>query len=232
MITLTGQREIAKCNVYCDDIDPLTWYIMPQTPRIALDDTSGKPIFSLVEYRRDVSALSDEERKTRLGGGILTLSTELSTTADQMREIRKTLAADPALQGRLATPFPKVGPDYSRWWTQEVSRNVDKLADALKIGTVPIADGTVSLAILAESPDAAHPGEFVSTLVGVGRVSMTGNERASFMAKLTVDGAQLMMAMIERNLPGIRVAYDLTFNHRLDAVRMVAWCDARKAYDA
>jgi hypothetical protein len=232
MLTLTGQREIAKCNLYKDDTDPLIWYMMPQGPRIALDDSTRTPVFSMVEYRRDVSMLTDEERKTRLGGGILTLSTELSATDDQLHEIRKTIAADPELQGRLADSNPKTGPHYASWWNNEINRSADKLADALKISTVPITDGTVTLAILAESPDAGHPGEFVSTLIGVGRVSMTGRERASFMAKLTLDGAELMVAMIGRNLPSIRVAYDLTFNHRLDAVTMIAHCDARKAYNA
>jgi hypothetical protein len=232
MLTLTGQREIAKCNIYPDDIDPLIWYMMPQGPRIALDDSTGKPVFSLVEYRRDVSQLTDEERKTRLGGGILTLSTELSATDDQMKEIRRTVAGDPQLQARLAQFLPLAGPSYANWWNNEINHSVDKLAEALKISTVPITEGTVTLAILAESPDAGHPGEFVSTLVGVGRVSMTGRERASFMAKLTMDGAQLMVAMIGRNLPSIRVAYDLTFSHRLSAVKMVVYCNASKAFNA
>ena len=164
MLTLTGQREIAKCNIYPDDIDPLIWYMMPQGPRIALDDSTGKPVFSLVEYRRDVSQLTDEERKTRLGGGILTLSTELSATDDQMKEIRRTIAGDPELQGRLAQFGPLAGPSYANWWNNEISHSVDKLAEALKVSTVPVTEGTVTLAILAESPDAGHPGEFVSTL--------------------------------------------------------------------
>ncbi len=240
MITLTGQREIANSSLFRDDVDPLVWYVMPQSPRIALDDT-GKPIFSLVQYRRDVSALSEEERKTRLGGGILALSVELSTTEEEMAEIRRTLAGDPALHQRLAAgsrdpnraPTSPPGPDYRNWWLNEINRNQGKLAQALKISTAPILDGTVTIAILAETPEAgAAPGEFVSSLVGVGGVSMTGKERASFMAKLTQDGSVLLWEMLERNLPGIRVAYDLKFNHRLDAVRMIVWCDAKKSYDA
>jgi len=238
MITLTGQREIAGCNVYRDDVDPLAYYIMPQSPRIALDD-AGKPIFSLVWFRRDVSKMSEEERKTRLGGGILTLSVELATTDKQMEEIRTTLAGDPALQTRLASdphdptrpPTAATGPDYRSWWANEIHRDAVKLAAALKVSTVPVSDGTVAVQILAESPT-GQPGDFVSTLVGGGGVSMTGRERASFMAKLTQDGVVLLWQMVERNLPAIRIAYDLKFNHRLDAVRMVVWCDAKKAFDA
>ncbi|MFI5184162.1 MAG: hypothetical protein ACHQNV_07185 [Vicinamibacteria bacterium] len=213
MITLTGQREIAGCNVYRDDSDALAFYLMPQSPRIALDDT-GKPIFSLVWYRRDVSKLTDDERKTKLGGGILSVSVELSTTDDQMAQLRDGLSGDAALQA--ATGLDK-----------------GKLAAALKIGTVPITDGTVTIAILAEtSGEGGGMGEFVANLVGVGRVSMTGKERASFMAKLTQDGVVLLWDMVEKNLPAIRVGYDLKFNYRLDAVRMDVWCDASKAYNA
>ncbi|MGH8532798.1 MAG: hypothetical protein ACREV1_08785, partial [Gammaproteobacteria bacterium] len=106
----------------------------------------------------------------------------------------------------------------------------DKLAAALKISTVPIVEGTVTIAILAESPDPGKPGEFVANLVGVGRVSMTGAERASFMAKLTQDGTVLLWEMVERELPAIRIAYDLKFNHRLNAVSMLVWCHASKTY--
>ena len=61
---------------------------------------------------------------------------------------------------------------------------------------------------------------------------MTGNERAAFMAKLTQDGAVLLWDMVEKNLPAIRVGYDLKFNYRSVGVRMTVWADARKAYDA
>ncbi len=213
MITLTNQREVGGCSIYRDDVNPLLFYIMPQSPRIALDE-NGKPIFSLVWYRRDVSKLSDEDRKTKLGGGILAVSVELATTDDQMKQITDALASDPDVQSRNRM-------------------DKDKLAKALSINTMPISDGTVTIAILAESAgDGGHAGEMVANLIGAGRVSMTGRERASFMAKLTQDGVVLLWDMIEKNLPAIRVGYDLTFNHRLDAVSMTVWCDARKSFSA
>ena len=230
MITLTGMREIARCNVCRDDLDALSWYMMPQSPRIALDD-NDKPLLSLVWYRRDVSQLTEEERRTKLGGGILTLSVELSATDDDVREIRKTIAADPALHQRLERSSGR-GPDYRNWWLNEIRKDQTKLAEALKLNTVPIMDGTVGISVLAESPAAGQAGEFVANLVGVGRVSMTGRQRAAFTAKLTQDGAVLLWEMLERELPAIRVQYDLKFYHRLDAVTMIVWCDARKAYHA
>ena len=213
MITLTGQQTIAKCTVYCDDINPLQYYVVPPAPRIALDDT-GKPIFSMVWYRRDVSQMTEEERKTRLGGGILTFSTELSPTDAQAKEIRDTLA------GKLAGRF---GGDK------------DKAAQALSLTGLPVTSGTVTIALFGEGGDPskpATPGDFVANLVGVGPVNMTGSNRAAFMAKLTQDGAVLLWDMLEKNLPAIRVEYDLKFSHRLVGLTMVVWCKAWKAFQA
>jgi hypothetical protein len=226
MLTLTQSQDIAKCKVCKDDVDPLTFYVVPFTPRIALDD-KGKPMISLVWYRRDVSKLSDEERKTKLGGGILTASAELSTTPEQEKAIREKLANDPDLQARLS----RNEGGHSAWWNNEIKRDPKKLAQALRLGMIPVKDGTVQIAILAETPDAK--GEFVGTIVGAGRVSMMGNMRASFMAKLTQDGVVLLWNMLEKNLLGtIRIGYDLVFDHRLNAVNMVVWCDAEKSYKA
>lgn len=221
MITLTGQREIAKCSVFRDDTDVLNFYAMPQSPRVAMDE-NGKPIFSLVQYRRDVAQLSEEERRTKLGGGLLTLSVELTLTEDEEKEIRRTLAADPVLHRKLQIS------SYRQWWVDEIRKDQAQLAKALKLGAVPIADGTVGVAVLGETGEAA--GEFVATLVGAGKVSMTGRQRAAIMAKLTLDGSVLLMEMVERKLAAVRIGYDLTFNHRLDAVRMSVWCHAEKAY--
>lgn len=222
MITITGQREIAGCSVFRDDTDVLAFYAMPQSPRVAKDER-GKPLFALAQYRRKVDRLTEEERRTRLGGGLLTLSVELSRTADEDARIRQTLAADPRLQSALDS-----APAYRRWWIDEIKRDKARLAQAIKLDTVPISDGTVGVTIVGESA----PGEFVSTLVGAGRVSMTGRQRAAIMAKLTLDGAVLVAEMAKKKLAAIRIGYDLTFQHRLDAVRMTVWCHAEKAYHA
>src|SRR2546423_12408013 len=97
MLTLTRFRDIPNCRVFRDDLDPLTLYTIPFTPRIALDDADN-PMISLVQYRRDVSKLSDEERKTRLGGGLLTLSAELRVTEEQEKAIRAAATADAELK--------------------------------------------------------------------------------------------------------------------------------------
>lgn len=216
MITLTGQQQIAKCTVFRDDVSATLFYVVPPAPRIALDD-KGKPIFSMVWYRRDVSKLTDDERKTKLGGGILTLSSELSPTDAQLKEIREKLASDPNILARAGL-------------------DKDRLAKALEISGLPITDGTVTIAILGEAggdpTKPAAPGEFVANMVGVGHVSMTYPERAAFMAKLTQDGAVLMWDLLEKNLPSVRIEYDLKFSHRLNGITMTVWCDASKAFHA
>jgi hypothetical protein len=213
MLTFDQVQDIAKCTVFRDDVSPLSLYVLPSSPRIAVDQ-KGKPVISLVWYRRDVSKLTDDERKTKLGGGILTLSAELSPTPEQEKAIRETIANDRALQQRVGIQDPK------------------KLAQALQLAAPPVKDGSVTIAILGESGDGKAAGEFVGTLIGGGRVSMLGNSRAAFMAKLTQDGVVLLWDMLEKNLAAVRIGYDLTVEHRLNAVTMVVWCSASKTYDA
>src|SRR3954451_4733154 len=193
MITTTGQRTVEGCTVLLDDADALNVYAMPQSPRIALD-ADGKPLFSLVQYRRPLDRVPEADRATKLGGGLLTFSVELARTAEQEAAIRAALAADPALHQLLATPATD-RVDYSEWWANEIKGDVTKLAAALKISAIPIEDGNVAVAIDGEN---TAGGEFFPTLVGAGKASMTGDERAAFVAKLTLDGAALMWDLIDK----------------------------------
>jgi hypothetical protein len=219
MLTLTGFRTIADCNVYPDDSDSLTFYTVSGTPTVA-KDADGKPQVSLIWYRRDISQLTEAERKTKLGGGILSITAELAMTAEQDAEIRSTLAKDPKLQERLG-----------HYFSGELDGDESKLAAALKISGLPVLDGTVTIGLLGESStDEGTRGEFVASLVGSGKASMTGNQRVAFQAKLTQDGAVLLWEAFERNLPAILISYDLLFHHRLDGVTMRVWCYAQKTH--
>lgn len=228
MITTTNQRTISGCTVYLDDADDLQIYAVPQSPHIALDQ-DGKPVFSLVQYRRAVDRVSEADRATKLGGGLLTFSVDLARSKEQDDAIRQALAADPALQAALAAPSAD-RVDYANWWNNEIGRDVGKLALALKINALPVDDGTVAIAVDGE--DQAHAGEFLTTLVGAGKVSMTGDERAAFMAKLTMDGAALIWEMVHKNLAAIWVGYQLSFTSRLDGVKMICHCDTLKVFHA
>ena len=228
MITTTNPRTVSGCSVYVDDVDPLQVYAVPQSPQIALDP-SGKPIFSLVQYRRPIDQVPPADRATKLGGGLLTFSVDLARTPDQDTAIREALAADPALQAQLATPATD-RVDYSDWWNNQISRDVGKLTAAIKINALPVDGGSV--AVTVDGEDQAHAGEFVTTLAGAGKVSMTGDERAAFSAKLTMDGAALLYDMVQKNLAAIWVGYQLSFTSRLDGVQMICHADTLKLYNA
>jgi hypothetical protein len=233
MITLSGQTSFERFNVYRDDTNPLQFYYMPDGPRIAVDD-KGKPLFSLIAYRRDLSQVPEADRATKLGGGILAISTELSATPDEIKRMRFELAGDPVVQVAYQGQHSFTN---GRWWTLRkyspppVDRT--KVAEALVMGLVPISSGNVSISIAGEDGTGTD-NEFVKgKLVGAGSVSMTGNERASFLAKLTMDGATLLYkAMQNKDLKVINVRYDLNFNYRLTGLIVDAWCDAHKAYNA
>jgi hypothetical protein len=229
MITLTGQTTFERFNVYRDDVNPLQFYYMPQGPRIALDE-NGKPMFSLMTYRRDLSNVPEADRATKLGGGILAFSVELSAADDELNRLRAQLANDPVTQAAFANGVRTANGHF--WTVAVLSAPADPaaVAKALILGMVPVDGGTVTIDILAE--DGSHPGDFVSTLVGAGPVSMTGNERASCMAKLTMDGATAVADMVGKDLKMIRVAYTLNFNYRIEGLVVDAWCDAHKAYSA
>jgi len=231
MITLTGQTTFERFNVYRDDVNPLQFYFMPQGPRIALDE-NGKPMFSLIMYRRDLSAVPEADRATKLGGGILAMSVELSATDDEKKRLKAQLAEDPIVQAAYEGTQRFTN---GRFWLLGggPSRPVDKakVAEAIILGMVPVSSGTVTIQIAAE--DGSTPGgEFVDKLVGAGSVSMTGSERASCMAKLTMEGAALVWAAMDKDLKVIRVAYELNFNYRIVGLVVDAWCDAHKAFNA
>ncbi|MDM7853469.1 hypothetical protein [Cellulomonas alba] len=227
MITTTGQRTVEGCTVFLDDTDALTVYVMPQSPHIALD-ADGKPLFSLVQYRRPLDKVPEADRATKLGGGLLTFSVDLARTAEQEAAIRKAVAADPQVQALLAAPATD-RVDYSSWWATEINGDLAKLAAALKISAVPVETGSVAVAVDGE-PTAG--GEFVTTLVGAGKASMTGDERAAFVSKLTLDGAALLWDLIDKNMATIWVGYEFTFTSRLDGVTMICHADTLKTFNA
>lgn len=220
MLTLTGQTTIGDTTLYRDDEKPFTWYYMPGTPKVALRP-DGKPVFSLVLYRRDLDRLTEEERVTKIGGGILTVTAELRLD-DHEREA--------VLDGLVDLMKAGHGSLFRR-----VDLDDDELRERIVLKRVPIDSGNVEIGILAETAggegDAAAGNEFVGGLLGGGAVSRGGNNAAAIMAKLTYDGAILLKEMVEQDLPGIRVDYEFKFRHRLLGVKMVVWGRAKEIHD-
>ncbi|MDP2313084.1 MAG: hypothetical protein Q8P41_09290 [Pseudomonadota bacterium] len=220
MLTLNGQRTVGGCSVYPDDVHTFNWYYLPQSPRIALDDT-GKAIFSLVVYRRNLDTITEEERRTRLGGGVLTFSVDLTARDEDLAAIRAAIVSDPEFRQKVEADYlDELGIDA---WDPA------KVAAAIQLAQVPVIDGVVTVGVLAET---AANGEFLATMVGGGKAPLVGNHRAAVSAKLTMDGAVLLQEVVKANRPAIYVRYEFQFQHRLAGVTMVVWCQADKAFSA
>ena len=224
MLTIVNPLTIDGYTVYQDDtaeietlnalsgghvppapLKSLRFYVLPKEPSIA-NDAQGRPIFSLIVYRRDEQRLDPARALIDdVGGGILTFTVELTVPAPVMKSIKSQLKQ-------------KVYGDSS----------VDPTAD-VDLTIVEFLDGKVSVAVAAET--GADPGgEFVSKAVGTGKATGIGSSRKAVMVKLTQAGAALMSSLEKlRTLP-INVQYDLSFEHRLVGVTMRVWCDIESSY--
>jgi hypothetical protein len=190
-----------------DDTDALQVYAVPQSPHIALDQ-QGKAQFALVEYRRPLDQVPEADRATKLGGGLLTFSVDLALSADHETAIRTALSTDPALQQMLATAAAD-RVDYSHWWNVEIARDVGETRGSDQDQRTA-GRGRQGRAVAIDGEDATNPVEFVSTLIGVNEVSMTGDERAAFTARNRPSTVPRCSGMISATCPP-SVGYQLTF---------------------
>lgn len=221
MLTFTGQRSVGELNVYADDADLFQWYYLPGNPTIAKDDR-GLPILSLMVYRRNLDSLTEEERRTHLGGGLLTFTAMLSATQPEIDAILDAIVADPNFRASVIRDrLPQLG--LTAWDANEVRK-------AIKLSQAPAQDGTVKVGVLGETTGTT--GEFVTALIGGGRANLVGNHRVAVTAKLTIDGAIALQRLLEANRPGLYLQYEFTIAHRLNAVTMSVWCRVEKAFSA
>jgi hypothetical protein len=182
------------------------FYVLPETPTIAKDER-GKPIFSLIVYRRDEDRLDPAATDKDVGGGILTFTVELTVPPQKFDRIK----------ARLRSMV--FGADAS-----DPAEDVD-------LAYVPFLDGKVSVAVAGESgAETGTDREFVKGMVGTGKISGVGANRKAVMVKLTQDGAALMSQIQQLNTLPINVSYELSFEHRLLGVTMRVWCDVSSSY--
>lgn len=208
MLTLVRSLTIEGYTVYRDDAVGHRFYVMPGEPTIARD-ADNLPIFSLIVYRKDEDRIDVDDLEEDVGGGIITFTTELTVPKAMMKKIT----------GKLR------GIVYG-----EDNRDDDTLD--IELDLVTFTEGRVQLAIAGEHMrDDGEGNEFLSTIVGDGKVSGIGNNRKAVMAKLTQSGAALMSQLDRlRTLP-INVEYELEFEHRLVGVKMRVWCHMESAYE-
>jgi hypothetical protein len=180
------------------------FYLLPETPTIAKDE-HGKPIFSLIVYRQDEQRLEPGTATTEdVGGGILTMTVELSVPDDKFKSIRQKLRA--VAFGPGADPSQDVDLTY-----------------------VPFLDGRVTVAVAGEA-GGEEGAEFTRTIVGTGKIAGVGENRRAVMVKLTQAGAALMSQIDKLTTLPINVAYELSFEHRLLGVTMRVWADVNSSY--
>jgi hypothetical protein len=206
MLTLTNPLTIEGFSVFRDDQSQTQFYVEPSQPAIATDD-SGKPIFSLIVYRKDEARIDPTTTpKDDVGGGILTFTVELTVPPDKFRTI----------QSKVRSIF--YGDDSS-----DASQDV-------QLSYVDFFDGSVSVAIAGEGTTDATGHQFVTSSVGNGKIAGVADNRKAIMVKLTQDGAALMSQIDKlRTLP-INVQYSLQFEHRLSGVTLHVWCDVASSY--
>ncbi len=222
MLTMTKPLRIEGFTVYHDDADeiqailgdptalpsedrPRRFYVLPEKPAIA-KDKNGKPIFSLIVYRRDEERIDPAATAEDVGGGILTFTVELAVPEETFRRIKQKLRS------------MVFGDD-----ADDPTRDVD-------LAYVPFLDGTVSVAVAGEGGGDTADNEFVKKVHGTGKISGIGENRKAVMVKLTQDGAALMSQIQQLNTLPINVEYNLSFEHRLLGVSMRVWCDVSSTY--
>lgn len=182
------------------------FYVLPETPTIAKDE-HGKPIFSVIVYRRDEERIDPAATDKDVGGGILTFTVELTVPPEKFNRIK----------ARLRSMV--FGSDAS-----DPAEDVD-------LTYVPFLDGKVAVAVAGESgAETGADREFVKGMVGTGKISGVGANRKAVMVKLTQDGAALMSQIQQLNTLPINVSYELSFEHRLLGVTMRVWCDVNSSY--
>lgn len=179
------------------------FYVLPDKPAIATDK-DGKPIFSLIIFRKDEDRLDPAKVPTEdVGGGIMTFTVELTVPDEAMQKIRAKLNS--LVNGDSDHPV-----------------QVD-------VGVVQFIEGKVSIAVAGEGTDATG-NQFVKSAVGTGDVVGVGNNRKAVMVSLTQDGAALMSQIDKLRTMPINVQYNLGYEHRLLGVTVRVWCDVSSSY--
>ena len=216
MLTMTNPLTVMGFTVYQDDAAEVLaaggpagsdaagvrrFYVLPEKPDIAMEN--GKPIFSLIVYRRDEERIDPAKTADDVGGGILTFTVELAIPPATFDQIKAKLKA---------------------------MLSLDTDDSSLVVTYVPFLDGKVSVAVAGESGTEGAGAEFVKGMVGTGKVSGVGENRKAVMVKLSQEGAALMSQIEKLNTLPINVQYELSFEHRLLGVTMRVWCDLESSY--
>ncbi|MDP2313081.1 MAG: hypothetical protein Q8P41_09275 [Pseudomonadota bacterium] len=202
MLYLDAPEEIERVTLFRDYASPRRYYYLPASPRLVVEQ--GEPRFELLLYRRDITDNPLFQAGDRPGGGFLTMTVDLGVPQARLDAIRAKLAA--------------------------------RGAEDVDLVPVPVDSGSVRVTTLgAESGAGADSGgparHFVERILGSGKPSLYGDNRAVFSIELDHEGATLLKRSLEdEGATQIAVVYELTYTGLLPAYEVHIEIDAAQVY--
>lgn len=182
------------------------YYLLPQTPQISTGPDGNKQ-FLLIIYRQSEQAVTDPaapiDPATDAGGGILAFTTEL--VSDKFDQVKASL--------------------------NQQAGGSSGGNDEIELDYVQFISGDISVSVAGETGSGDAGGDqFVTSIIGTGKLGGVGANRRAVMVKLTEEGASLLGQLDKLKTLPINIQYNLTFEHRLLGVRMIAFCDVESSY--
>lgn len=209
MLNLDSRTDILGITVFQDADQPNQFYYLPGAPHITHD--RGQPVFDLFSYRKGGTAGQD------VAGGFLNMSVDLSLGGlrDRIEARLKELHGDGVTLASV--PF-----------TKGTARVI-----ALGEDSAALQGGVENETTPAGNPLVARGPRFIENILGPGRPSLDGDNRAIFSFSLTEDGAAFFLGVLGGavNARPVGVVYDLTYVGLLPAYDLEITIDFKSSYE-
>lgn len=206
--------QIEGVYLYSDYNDPLQFYYMPNNPHFSLikhhegseeDEVVEKPALLFIKYREDLDDY-DPAANQPTGGGFLAFDVDLGYDPEFLEDIQKKLKQKLQQDGVITDPMADVKISPPQW----VDGTVQLMLLDRRSEVQPL-DADEQPASGDETPPST---EWVKEILGAGRPSLYGDNRAAFSVALTKKAATLLEKSFEaddQNITPIGVIYDLKF---------------------
>ena len=210
MIYLDDQYIYHKgIMVLPDYSNPKQFYYLPPPPRL-VDDPDGGKVFKIIKLTGGLTDPTDRENS--LNTGIVFFDCDLSLTEQELSDLESAVRSQVGSQ---------LGSD-----------------DEINLSPVFYKDGEVTCYVLGEQDweetevkEGERSNIFVEKLAGFGKPSLYGDNRASFSARMTQEGATALSASFaEGNVIGISVVYTLKFDALRPAFTFKVKADWERIY--
>lgn len=207
MLNLESRMEILGITVFQDSDRPDHFYHLPGHPRLTVEN--GEPQFELYSYRKGGNADST------LTGGFLNMTVDLG----------------------IGSLFERIK-----------SRLAQQFGGEVTLSSVPFKEGSVRVVALGETndPSAVVSGEggasadvqqggprFIERILGAGKPSLDGDNRAIFSFSLSEEGAAFFLDVLNGNPQArpIGVVYELDYVGLLPAYDLEISIDFESSYE-